>query len=135
MQSSSKAKSIFFLFTAAIVWGFAFVAQKHGGNNVSPFYFNGIRFIIGAISLVPVVALFERETRDRAKLLRTMRAAAICACFLFVASALQQKGIVVTGDAGKSGFITSLYSVLVPVAYFLFFRKKTAFNKIGRAHV
>lgn len=127
-HSKTNIKSIIFLFTAAIVWGFAFVAQKHGGSAIPAFYFNGTRFIIGAVSLIPVVLLFERETKDIKKLLRTMRAAAICACFLFVASALQQYGIVVTGDAGKSGFITSLYSVLVPVAYFLFFKKKTAAN-------
>ena len=121
-------KSTIFLFTAAIVWGFAFVFQKMGGDDVPTFWFNGIRFIIGAISLVPVVLLFEREKKDTKRLLRTMRAAAICAGFLFVASYLQQTGIVMTGDSGKSGFITALYSVIVPIAYFIFFRKKTSFN-------
>ena len=123
-----KIKSTIFLFTAAIVWGFAFVFQKMGGDDVPTFWFNGIRFIIGAISLVPVVLLFEREKKDTKRLLRTMRAAAICAGFLFVASYLQQTGIVMTGDSGKSGFITALYSVIVPIAYFIFFRKKTSFN-------
>ena len=123
-----KIKSTIFLFTAAIVWGFAFVFQKMGGDDVPTFWFNGIRFIIGAISLVPVVLLFEREKKDTKRLLRTMRAAAICAGFLFVASYLQQSGIVMTGDSGKSGFITALYSVIVPIAYFIFFRKKTSFN-------
>ena len=123
-----KIKSSIFLFTAAIVWGFAFVFQKMGGDDVPTFWFNGIRFIIGAISLVPVVLLFEREKKDTKRLLRTMRAAAICAGFLFVASYLQQTGIVMTGDSGKSGFITALYSVIVPIAYFIFFRKKTSFN-------
>ena len=123
-----KIKSTIFLFTAAIVWGFAFVFQKMGGDDVPTFWFNGIRFIIGAISLVPVVLLFEREKKDTKRLLHTMRAAAICAGFLFVASYLQQTGIVMTGDSGKSGFITALYSVIVPIAYFIFFRKKTSFN-------
>ena len=123
-----KIKSTIFLFTAAIVWGFAFVFQKMGGDDVPTFWFNGIRFIIGAISLVPVVLLFEREKKDTKRLLRTMRAAAICAGFLFVASYLQQTGIVMTGDSGKSGFITALYSVIVPIAYFIFYRKKTSFN-------
>lgn len=124
---NSKAKSTFFLFTAAVVWGFAFVAQKLGADDVAPFYFNGIRFVIGAIALIPVVFISERG-KVGYKLFPTMRAAAICALFLFTASALQQRGIMMTNDAGKSGFITALYSVLVPIFYFLIFRRKTAFN-------
>lgn len=124
---NSKAKSTFFLFTAAIVWGFAFVAQKLGADDVAPFYFNGIRFVIGAIALIPVVLISERGNVKQ-KLVSTIRAAALCAMFLFIASALQQRGIMMTNDAGKSGFITALYSVLVPVFYFLIFRRKTSFN-------
>ncbi len=124
-----KLKSTIFLFTAAIVWGFAFVFQKMGGDDVPTFWFNGIRFIIGALALMPVVLIFDKEkSADKKRFFRTLRAAAICAGFLFVASYLQQTGIVMTGDSGKSGFITALYSVIVPIAYFIFFRKKTSFN-------
>ena len=121
----TSAKSTFFLFTAAIVWGFAFVAQKFGGTHITPFYFNGLRFIIGAVTLIPVVLLFEKEKKDTAKLKRTIRAGALCAAVLFIASALQQFGINAVG-AGKGAFITALYTVLVPIFYFLFFRRKTA---------
>lgn len=123
----TNAKSTFFLFTAAIVWGFAFVAQKFGAESVTPFYFNGIRFLIGATTLIPVALLFEKEKKNPAKLRRTIRAAAICASFLFVASALQQYGISMVG-AGKGAFITALYTVLVPIIYFLFYHRKTAAN-------
>ncbi len=124
-----KAKSMIFLFTAAIVWGFAFVFQENGGKSVPEFWFNGIRFLIGALSLLPVVLIFDKEKqKDTKKLLKTIKAAAICAGFLFVASFLQQLGINMTGDSGKSAFITALYSVLVPIAYFLFFKKKTSVN-------
>lgn len=125
---NTKVKSTIFLFITAIVWGFAFVAQKLGGDTVQPFYFNGIRFVLGSVALIPVVLIFERGKADRQKLIRTVKAAAICALFQFVASALQQRGVVMTDDAGKSGFITALYSVLVPVFYFVLFRKKTAVN-------
>lgn len=124
---NKKVKSSVFLFVAAIVWGFAFVAQKLGGDSVPPFYFNAIRFILGGIVLIPVVMIFEKEKSEKAKLLRTIKAAAICAMFLFVASALQQRGIYMT-SAGKGAFITAFYSVLVPVFYFLFFRRKVGMN-------
>ena len=125
---NKKLLASIFLFTAAIVWGFAFVAQKFGADSVSPFYFNGIRFIVGAVALVPVVLLFEREKKDKKKFLRTVKAAAICASILFIASALQQVGINMTQSAGKGAFITSFYSVLVPIFYLLFFRRKTSWN-------
>lgn len=123
----TSVKSTFFLFTAAIVWGFAFVAQKFCGETMTPFYFNGIRFWIGALTLIPVVLLFEKEEKNPAKLKRTVKAGAVCGAFLFVASALQQFGIDAVG-AGKGAFITALYTVLVPIFYFLFFRRKTTFN-------
>lgn len=125
---NKKLISSIFLFTAAVVWGFAFVAQKFGADSVSPFYFNGIRFFIGAIALVPVVLIFEREKKDKAKFLRTLKAAAICAGILFIASALQQVGINMTQSAGKGAFITAFYSVLVPIFYLIFFRRKTNWN-------
>lgn len=125
---NKKLLSSVFLFTAAVVWGFAFVAQKFGADSVSPFYFNGIRFIVGALALLPVVLLFEREKKDHKKFSRTIKAGAVCATILFIASALQQVGINVTQSAGKGAFITSFYSVLVPIFYLLFFRRKTSWN-------
>ena len=122
-----KVKSTIFLFTAAIVWGFAFVAQKLGADSVPPFYFNFIRFTIGALALLPVALIFEKETQDLKKLARTIRAAALCAGFLFVAASLQQTGIAMT-NAGKGAFITAFYSVLVPIFYFILFRRKTGIN-------
>ena len=126
---NSKIKATVFLFTAAIVWGFAFVFQEMGGSAVPEFWFNGIRFMIGAAALVPVVLIFGRDkVKDKKRFFKTLRASSICAGFLFVASFLQQRGIIMTGESGKSGFITALYSVLVPIFYFIFFKKKTSFN-------
>ena len=129
----TKFSSTVMLFATAIIWGFAFVAQVLGGDLIEPFTFNGIRFILGAVSLIPVYCLFEKE-RDLPPMekMTRHRHTAFCAIFgglcLFVASTLQQFGIALTRDPGKAGFITGLYTVLTPVFYFLIFRKKTGWN-------
>ena len=60
----TKLKSTILLFLTAIIWGFAFVAQRVGAEFVGAFTFNGVRFMLGACSLVPVILLFEREKID-----------------------------------------------------------------------
>ncbi len=121
------------LFSTAIIWGFAFVAQVLGSDHVGPFAFNGIRFMLGAASLIPVYCLFEKE-RDvsapekRARHKRTAIGAVLGGLCLFVAATLQQYGAAMTRDPGKAGFITGLYTVLTPVFYFLIFRKKSGWN-------
>lgn len=122
-----QLKSTFIMLTAAIIWGFAFVAQVTVDNNViGNFTFNGVRFLIGALSLVPVVLIFEREKQSREKWKRTIFAAALAGTALFTASALQQYGISLNHNAGKSGFITALYTVLVPIFGWVIWK-----NKIG----
>ena len=114
-QSRSSAKGIAVLFGAAIVWGFAFAAQNLGADNVTPFYFNGLRFLLGAAALIPVILIFERKADDRKKLKTTVFSAAAAGTVLFIASYLQQLGITLTDSAGKSGFITGLYMIIVPI--------------------
>ncbi len=129
----TKLTATVMLFTTAIIWGFAFVAQVLGSDHVGPFAFNGIRFMLGAASLIPVYCLFEKE-RDisaperRARHKRTAIGAVLGGLFLFVAATLQQYGAAMTRDPGKAGFITGLYTVLTPVFYFLIFRKKSGWN-------
>ena len=122
-------KSIIMLFTAAIVWGFAFSAQVMVDTDVlGNFSFNGVRFILGSASLIPIVLIFEREKKDPAKLKRTCVAALIAGTVLFIASALQQYGISINHNAGKAGFITGLYTVLVPIIGFLVLKNKAGVN-------
>ena len=129
----TKLTATAMLFTTAIIWGFAFVAQVLGSDFVQPFTFNGIRFMLGAASLIPVYCIFEKE-RDitaiekRARHKYTALGAVCGGLCLFIASALQQFGATLTRDPGKAGFITGLYTVLTPVFYFLIFRKKTGWN-------
>lgn len=110
---------------AAIIWGFAFVAQVQGARHIGTFTMVGLRFTVGIIALLPVVLAFERGRVGKEERRLTLIASLITGTVLFLASSLQQIGIEITSSAGVSGFITGLYTILVPVAYFLFFRRKT----------
>lgn len=121
----TKVKSTFLLFLTAIIWGFAFVAQRLGAEFVGAFTFNGIRFLLGSLSLIPVITIFEREKFDKSKFVKTLIPSIIAGVILFIASTLQQLGVEWTGSAGKAGFLTGLYIVLVPVIRF-FMGKKTS---------
>lgn len=108
-----------------MIWGFAFVAQVDGVNIIGPLTLNGVRFALGAVSLVPAVLIIERGRRSRDERKRTVVASLVAGTVLFCASTLQNLGIKETGSAGVAGFITGLYMVLIPIACFLFFKQKT----------
>ncbi len=102
------------LLLAAAIWGFAFVAQRVGMAYVGPFTFNAIRFGLGALSLLPLI-WGTRKRREHAPSLRQRILGWLAVgTVLFAAASAQQIGIVTT-TAGKSGFITGLYVVLVPL--------------------
>jgi len=102
----------FFLLLAAAIWGFAFAAQREGVQHIGPLMFNGIRFILGALALLPL-ALFRKA--EPAFDFRKQLPGYLAAGFLCAAAAgLQQIGIVYT-TAGKAGFITGLYVIFVPL--------------------
>ncbi|MBQ8393519.1 MAG: DMT family transporter [Clostridia bacterium] len=119
---------------AAIVWGFAFSFQEIASNNVEQidaFFFGGIRFAVGAVSLIPVILIFEKEkgmTRDekKIKMKNTFIYGVITGVVLFAASALQQFGIQITQASGKAGFITGMYLIFVPIAGFVLFRQRVS---------
>jgi drug/metabolite transporter (DMT)-like permease len=102
------------LLCAAIIWGLAFVAQRQGMEFIAPFTFNAVRFALGSASLLPFVLVTRNTSRSTANR-RTMALGGMAAgAILFVASSFQQIGIVYT-TAGKAGFITGLYVILVPI--------------------
>ena len=115
------------LLVTAAVWGFAFVAQRAGMAHVGPFTFNGVRFTLGALVLVPVI-LLRRRGRDRRPATQPLSLAGVLAAgaVLFLGSSLQQIGLVYT-TAGKAGFITGLYVLLVPILG-LFVRHRPAWG-------
>ena len=126
-----KLQSNLLLLVTAMIWGFAFAAQRMGADHIQPFGFNGIRFMLGAISLIPVILIFEKKEPERQnhkeKLSTTVFAGVLAGLLLFTASALQQFGIVITQSAGKASFMTGLYTVMVPV-FGIFLGRKTNIN-------
>jgi drug/metabolite transporter (DMT)-like permease len=114
----SVLKSNFLLLLTAAIWGFAFVAQRVGMDYVGPFTFNGIRFALGALSLVPLIFFYRKKPQDRGnvdyELKNVVGAGILAGTVLFMGASLQQIGLVYT-TAGKAAFITCLYIVLVPM--------------------
>lgn len=118
------------LVLTAFIWGCAFVAQSVGMDYVGPFTFNAVRSILGGIALLPVIFVMNRgknrreglpdgETAESTEKRRQGRKTLIlggicCGTALAAASSLQQIGIMYT-SAGKAGFITALYILIVPV--------------------
>ena len=117
-------KSDLILIITATIWGLAFVAQRLGMEYVGPFTFNGLRFALGSLSLLPVIFLTRKSTswENNTGLIRSGTIAGIV---LFFAISLQQVGLVYT-TAGKAGFITGLYVVFVPIFAFLFKQGRTS---------
>ena len=120
--------SVLLLLTTSIIWGFAFVAQRVGSDHMGAFAFNGIRFSLGTISLIPVIMLFEKEARDKEKLARTLKCGISVGIVLFLATSFQQFGIMLTQNVGKSGFISGLYTVFVPIVSGIIYRQKKGIN-------
>ena len=120
-----KWKSPLLLLLTATIWGVAFVAQSVGMDYVEPFTFNGVRNLLGALVLLPVIygmsgkkaaAVEKKDTRT------LWLGGVLCGLCLCVASSLQQIGIQYT-TAGKAGFLTAMYIIMVPV-FGLFLKKK-----------
>lgn len=131
-----KIISPLLLLTAAILWGFSFVAQK-ATVIVPTFTLLFSRSIVAVFFLIPATALFDRFSNNGRKIIsikekkigitrRELLGGTLCGAFLFAASALQQAGIANT-DAGKTSFITALYVVIVPI-YALLIGRKSPIN-------
>ena len=141
MNKKALRADILLLLTAGI-WGFGFIAQHSGMEYVGPFAYNGIRFILGSLSLVPLIVFIRRKkvvsdntnTPDSGNQVPSVPAAPaavnsffqyslIAGFCLFIAVILQQIGIMFT-SAGNAGFITGLYVVLTPI-FGIFLGRKT----------
>ncbi len=101
------------LIVAAVIWGSAFVAQSEGMAYVGPFSFGAVRYIIGGVVLIPFAWFFSRNDENK-DVRGTIFGGIMCGLALFLASTLQQIGIQYTTVA-KSGFLTAMYIVLVPI--------------------
>jgi drug/metabolite transporter (DMT)-like permease len=114
-MKKEQLQSDLVLCLAAVIWGFAFVAQRVGMDYVGPFLFNGVRFALGAFSLLPLFYMRSKGLQRQQEGKGTALIGGIIAgVVLFMGASLQQAGLVYT-TAGKAGFITGLYVVIVPV--------------------
>lgn len=125
-MANTKLKGNLILLITAVVWGISFVSQRSGMSYIKPFTFNGIRTMLGALVLIPVLIITDRKkplgepkTRNKKTLLK---AGVLCGMLLGAAGTVQTCGMVYT-SAGKAGFITALYLIIVPI-FGIFLKKK-----------
>ena len=114
-----KLKGNMILLLTAFIWGVSFIAQSKGVEEISPLAFNGIRSVLGGLVLLPVIFFLDRSKKKKGipvqKVDKTLLlSGVICGVCLCVASTLQTIGMVYTSP-GKSGFLTALYMVIVPI--------------------
>ncbi len=116
------------LLITAMIWGAAFVAQSAGMEYIGPFTFNGIRMMLGGLVLMPFIWRTARRRAPEEKQREDKRSlwlgGVLCGIALFVGSTLQQIGIADT-SAGKAGFITAMYVVLVPLCGLVLGKRET----------
>ncbi|HSM89411.1 MAG TPA: DMT family transporter [Desulfobacterales bacterium] len=116
MKTATAKSDVILLLTAAI-WGFAFVAQRIGMDHVGPFTYNGVRFALGSLTLAPLLLAARPPAGPIAAPMASRRfifGGGALGAVLFVAASLQQMALLYT-TAGKAGFITGLYVVIVPI--------------------
>ena len=123
-------KSNLLLLLTAVIWGFAFVAQRAGMEYLGPFTFNTARFTLGSLSLIPLLLINQKRKFEKEKFLplndkNLLYGGLAAGTVLFLGATFQQGGLVYT-DAGKAGFITGFYIILVPILG-LFIKQKTSF--------
>ena len=125
---SSKLKNEGLLVLTALIWGSAFVAQRVGMDHIGPFAFNSLRCLMGSVVLIPLIVYRKKKmekseipvVREDKKTLIT--GGILCGIAMAVASSLQQFGLIYT-TAGKAGFITALYILIVPILGLLLGKK------------
>jgi drug/metabolite transporter (DMT)-like permease len=123
------------LLLTAAVWGMGFVAQRSGMDYVGPLVYNGIRFVLGSLCLLPLIWVRSKPAparRNAASIRKTGLYSLAAGGILFAAVILQQFGLMFT-TAGNSGFITGLYVVLTPIFGVVLGRKTGAGTWLGSA--
>ena len=130
----NQVRQVVFPILAAFIWGTAFVAQDLCADSIGTFAFNATRYFIAVLALLVVIAVSDKAKKNRPTPTAEEKKAAnkqlwlgglCCGVARAIASNFQQAGLVAGTDAGKAGFITALYVVLVPV-FGLFFKRKVS---------
>lgn len=126
-------RNSFLLILTAFIWGTAFVAQSKGGDVLGAYTFNCVRSFIGAGILIPVIFLLEklgfggRKPSSKKEKQTLWIGGIFCGVILCIASNLQQVGITMGTPAGKAGFLSACYIILVPILG-IFLKKKCGWN-------
>lgn len=121
-MKARKARGNFLLLLTAMIWGSSFVAQSAGADLISPAFFNGTRMLLGSLLLSPLAVYRMRRYVPASSQRTLLLGGACCGVLMFTGSYIQQTGIAYT-TAGKAGFLTAIYVVLVPVLG-IFLKKK-----------
>ena len=133
-MKQNPIRQVVFPILAALIWGTAFVAQDVCADTIGTFTFNAARYAIAVLALLVLIAVLNATRKDRPQPTEAEKRAGrkqlwlggfCCGTALAIASNFQQAGIVAGTDAGKAGFLTALYVVLVPV-FGLFFKRKVS---------
>jgi drug/metabolite transporter (DMT)-like permease len=122
----SKSSSLLSALLCTLIWGTTFIAQDTGMDMIGPFIFNGTRFFIGFLALIPFFLIIEKDkftkifNKNRKRFLYL---SILIGFFLFFGSALQQVSLLYT-DVANAAFFTIFYVPMVPLIVFILFKKK-----------
>lgn len=134
---NKKLRGSISILAATVIWGFSFIAQSVGMDSMGPFTFQMLRCLLAVLFLIPFSFVTElgrcsfRRSAEKWTDRRLWKVGLICGGALFIGTSLQQMGLVYT-DAGKAGFITAMYIVLVPILGLFLKRRppRTAFVSV-----
>ncbi len=121
-MKKGEMKGNILLIITALIWGSAFVAQSVGMEHIGAFTFQGVRSLIGSLVLLPVILVIDAMKKRKGEYVKPSgesrkkqwKAGIVCGLIMTLAANLQQTGMLYT-TAGKAGFITALYIVVVPI--------------------
>ena len=133
MNMKNKLRGSLAILIATVIWGSAFIAQSVGMDYIGPFTFQTMRSVLAVPFLIVVIFLIERnpaKSIEKWMQPELWKAGLPCGIALFIAAGLQQMGIVHT-TAGKAGFITAMYIVLVPILGIFLHKKPPITSWIG----
>ena len=116
---NKRLQGTLILMITAIVWGISFVSQSVSMEHIEPNTFNGIRTLLGCVSLLPVIAVLDMSKKKKGEFVpgnkkTLITGGIVCGILLCVASTIQTYGLKYT-TAGKAGFITAMYMIMVPI--------------------
>ena len=122
-MNAKDLKGNLFLLVATVIWGCTFVAQDIAAEIISPFEFQAVRTLIGAIVLVPVSLIMDGIKKSGGTYVKPTKAenkhliigGMVCGFCHCIAACLQQGGLALGTEPGKSGFITAMYIIFVPI--------------------